>query len=235
MKKLKYILMFILMTSVLNVKAIDSCTTDEMTRLKELANNVEIKYSYEIITDENLEDDEETEDDSETDEVEEEDKDIRVLYKIDAYNLTDDLRLYFADDLSAPIDISNIKSYEFYEGENINIKIYSHTVNLCTDRVLRNIKIDLPIYNRYYYENKEKCSKTPEFKYCQEFLDVTMESSEIDKLYDKYVQGMVIEEIKETVNYNIYYIIIGLIIIVISIIFIIIKIRANKKKLKEFR
>ena len=48
MKNVRYILLMFIVFSILNVKAVDKCTTDEINRLKELANNVSFPYDYEI-------------------------------------------------------------------------------------------------------------------------------------------------------------------------------------------
>ena len=46
--KLRYVLLLMICFLTLDVKAIDSCSSSELSRLNELAKNVEIKYDYSI-------------------------------------------------------------------------------------------------------------------------------------------------------------------------------------------
>ena len=196
----------------LNVSAIDACTTSEMTRLRELANNVTFNYNYKIEYES------------------EEDEELWMSYSFEILNYNDDLKVYL-NDQSNLIDVNTFQNQEFSRGENITFYIYSYTDNLCTDELLRTIDVKLPVYNTYYYFNKERCEGYPDFEYCKEFMDVSEYSfSEIDEMFQKYVDGDNIIDLITDDNYRLYFIFggIGLILVIIIVCFIFIK-RKRKK------
>lgn len=196
----------------LNVSAIDACTTSEMTRLRELANNVKFNYNYKIEYES------------------EEDEELWMAYSFEILNYNDDLKIYL-NDQSNLIDVNTFQNQEFSRGENITFYIYSYTDNLCTDELLRTIDVKLPVYNTYYYFNKERCEGYPDFEYCKEFMDVSEYSfSEIDEMFQKYVDGDNIIDLITDDNYRLYFIFggIGLILVIIIVCFIFIK-RKRKK------
>ena len=196
----------------LNVSAIDACTTSEMTRLRELANNVKFNYNYKIEYES------------------EEDEELWMAYSFEILNYNDDLKIYL-NDQSNLIDVNTFQNQEFSRGENIVFYIYSYTDNLCTDELLRTINVELPVYNTYYYFNKERCEEYPDFEYCEEFMNVSEYSfSEIDEMFQKYVDGDNIIDLITDDNYRLYFIFggIGLILVIIIVCFIFIK-RKRKK------
>ena len=224
MKKIKYLILILIFLLSLDVKAIDSCTMYEMTRLKELADNVEFTYDYEI--DEDL--------DAKNQGLEDY---FWVVYKLKGINLNDDLRIEI-DSINGFANIefkdSSYNEINFFDGDKVVFKIYSRTINLCTDRLLRTVTVNLPYYNKYYFENKEKCEEYSDFKYCKEFLDYDYKynNEKIDKLFEEYLKEKNDDNIKASVkNINYYYVICIISIIVISIIVIVIII--NKKKNKN--
>ncbi len=176
MKNIKCLFLLFLFFISLNVKAIDSCTTDEMKRLKELANNVEIKYEYEIANEYKAE-------------SEDEQDYVKIMYKLKVFNFNEDLRFVLAYD-NEQLDVKNaseLENFDFYEGDKITIKIYSYTINNCINKLLKSEKIEFPYYNQYYYRHKDFCQSHSDFEYCEEFLKKTNELSdeEIDKLFQK--------------------------------------------------
>jgi len=216
MKRIKYVLMFIFLFSVLNVKAIDGCQNDEMTHLRELAGLVEFKTSYEITKD--------------LDDVN------RAVYSIQVINMNDDLKILYRDDSSSEFELvskEELESYKFLDGTTLEFRIYSYTANMCTNELLKTEKVELVKYNHYYDENKEKCERYPDFKYCKEFMNVSYdEFEEIDKLFDKYVKedGGIVLDIESN---NTYIYIIGGVLLGIAVITGIIVYRRNKKKKLE--
>lgn len=223
MKKVKYLLPLLLLFITINVKAIDKCTTEEMNRLKELANKIEIKTNFHI-------------------EKIEEDKNagrsdyLDVFYTIDIINYDDDLRIFYKslDDNKYELNIKDLNNIYFYENRKIQFQIYSYTKNLCTDELLRTISIDFPVYNRYYYYNKEKCQNNPEFEYCKEFYDSSNKTNdEIDKLYEESLNKNVAENgpINAFTNNKIYFVIIPILVISIAVIYFIFR---KKKKNDAF-
>lgn len=204
MKKIKCLILIIIIFSISNVYAIDECTASEMARLKELANNVEIKYDYKIIE---YDEDEDDDDDN-----------IGLEYSVKLYNTSNELKI-FAKEFGEVKEFNENYENVFYEGDSVQFTILAYTPNLCIDEVLKTVNITFPIYNRYYHENKEKCSLYPNFKYCKEFLDTSeIETSTIDKEFEKYINdlnGNIINN--KSIPKYIIYIAIGVGIIILGI------------------
>lgn len=215
MKIFKFLFMIFLSFIVINVNALEDCTSSEMKRLTELANNVKIDYSYTI---------------------EESDyQDVLLIYDIKIHNLNDDLKIYYqVENNSDKILIDNNQpTLEGYgEGETLTFSIYAYTTNRCVNKRLRTITVKLPIYNDYYYINKDKCSEYPDFKYCKEFMDnkeLTIE--EIDIKFEEYINDLKKDEIKNHFKINYIYYGLGIIVlIVLVIVIIVLKRQKNKKK-----
>ena len=120
----------------LNVYAITECTTEEMNRLKELANNVEFKYDYVIL-----------------DEFEDK-KTLDVYYTFNIFNYDKDLKIYYQTEYSdEKVFLSNDNTEELrvYQGKKIDFYIYAYTTNLCTSELIKKTTITLPYYNTFYY------------------------------------------------------------------------------------
>ena len=78
MKKVLYITFLIFISfSFKNVLAIDACTSQEMSRLKELAGNVKFRATHEIAA------------------IDEEFKEIDAVYTISVLNSNEDLKIYY--------------------------------------------------------------------------------------------------------------------------------------------
>ena len=206
MKKIIYAFcLFLIYFSYLNVFAIDKCTSSEMARLKELANNVKFNYNHKFEM------------------VDEEYHEIWSSYNFEILNFNNDLKIYVngKDDL---IDINTFKNRDFSSGEVV-FYIYSYTNNLCTDELLKKVQIDLPLYNEYYYFNKDKCSEYPEFKFCKEFMNISdYNFEEIDKEFQEYIKKEDKNNFINKDNYKLYFIIGGfslVLIIGVSILIII--------------
>ena len=196
-RNIKYLLILIISISFINVKAVSKCSTDEMNNLKELASNMEFKTSYDYFTDENG--------------IE------LVKYTLKVSNMNDNLKILYRENSSyefRQVSVSELENYTFMDGLKLEFKIYSYTANLCTNELLRTVKIDLPKYNYYYSINKEKCSKYPEFKYCKEFMNIdNIDVTTIDKLFSEYINenGTIVDKID---NNKTLYIIIGSVLVV---------------------
>lgn len=223
MKKIKYLLILLLIISFKNVSAIDNCTSSEMTRLRELANNVEIKYEDKVeeiweVNDENA--------------TSESFVGVNVVYKLVINNYNSDLKLYIKlnNNEKKIISVEELENKNFYETDNIQIEIYSLTNNLCTDELLRTITIKLPIYNQFYYSHKEECIKYPDFKYCEEFLDLTnVDFDKINAEFEKYLSNQNDVRINNDIKIN-KYLLIGGIVAIVMIITVLSLWKKNKKK-----
>ena len=222
MKKIKYLLVIVLFFICRNAYAIDDCSTSEMQRLKELANNVDIKYETKI---------EEVMNQSVV-------EDILVSYSLKIANYNDDLRLYYklGNEEKKLTTVQELESLIFYEGNNIQIQVYSWTNNLCTNEILRTITLKLPMYSRFYYLHKEECSKYPDFKYCKEFINSSSlnfddDIDKVEEAFNNYKKNNNVISVDDDIKVNSYYLIgagaLLLMLLVISII--IINIKRRKK------
>ncbi|MBR3660805.1 MAG: hypothetical protein IKN63_02765 [Bacilli bacterium] len=227
MKKIEYILILIIILNVLNVKAIGSCTTDQLNHLKELANNVELKKIIHV--DELNQDEEKTDDSSNL--IKE------VYYTIEVVNYDENLIIYYKDgDTKYKMGKDEIDNFEFYEDENAIFNIYSYTSDGCTNDLLRTISLNFDYYNMYYYDNKDKCIGHEDFKYCQEYLNINdMDYKEIDKLYEEYIANKSKKTSTDSsisnISFNKYYLIGGISLIIVSMLIILIIKKVKKNKL----
>jgi len=224
MKKIKYLSIMLLMVAFIDVKAIDNCTTVELNRLKELANNVVIEQEYNIIDEEAIQ--------NEDEEVIE---GKFAQFHLKVLNFNSDLRISYLNEEGEYefISQSDLEAKVFFEGEKLTFKIYSYTNNLCTDRVLNTINIKLPYYNIFYSKNEEKCKKYSDYKYCKEFIDEDIEEDldKIAKEFSNYIKNPNSESVTgSNSKFNIIYIIVIIAIIFIALILFGPKMRNKKKK-----
>ena len=215
MRSLKNIFLIMIFCVCLNVKAIDQCSTEEMNRLKDLANKVQFKTNYNV---------HETESEGNI-------YGATASYNIELVNNNEDFKYYYSSSSiqKREINLNQISNITFSDGEVVTFYIYSYTTNLCTDELLRTETIKFPIYNSYYYINKDKCSEYPDFKYCREFMDIgNISYSEIDKEFEEYTKGDVKNKVLDFVQKNIYYVIGGGVILIAGIIYLITFIKRKK-------
>ena len=223
MKKICYLLIFslLLFLDIVNVKAVTECSSTEMARLNQLANNIKINNKNKI------------------DIVNEETKSIYTLYDIDIINFDKDLKIQYGYSDTSKDELIELTSKEpkiedLVEGRTLVLYIYSYTANLCTEKLLKTIKIKLPVYNDYYYFNKEKLQDNPDFKYSKEFIDEDKNYDEIEEEFEKYLKK---EENSDLLNskFNInLYLILGGIIGIIILLCVIIVIQKRKKKEEDY-
>lgn len=219
MKKIRYLLLvnLLLCLGTANVKAITECTSEEMVRLNELANNVQVKSTNKI------------------DIVNEDLKSIYTLYDIDIVNFDKDLKIKYPSNSEyelIELTSKETKIEDLAEGGTLVLYIYSYTANLCTDRLLKTVKVKLPAYNDYYYFNKEKCEDNPDFKYSKEFIDEEKSYYDIEDEFEEYLKKEESSNGLKSISNNKLYILIGGVAIVIITLITIIIIR-NKRKAKE--
>lgn len=214
MKKIKFVIPLFLFCFMLNVWAIDKCTTDETKRVKDIADNVQFKVETNIVNAKEIDE-------------------VYVKYKIQVLNFNDDLALYYrenSNDEFRRITISELEKYSFDGGIIMEFKIFAYTTNLCNGTLLKTEKIELPGYNQYYVKNKEKCDQYKDFEYCKELMNVKTEDFEkIDKKFQEYLKENNIN-IQNSSNENRLYIIIAGIIFILLIVIIVFYLRKNKKK-----
>ena len=216
MNKIKVIICLMLFMFCLNVKALDSCSTDELNGLKELANNVEIIKNLEI-------------DDSRYN-PEDKSSGVGVYYTIKISNVNDDLMIFINNDgEKVKIDLNEVENFIFDNGSTSTFYIYSYTDNSCTNEFLRTITVKFDEYNPYYFINKDRCSKYSDFKYCKEYMKIGNKSyEELDKLFDEYIKENTQNNNKNYTEY-LYYIIGGIVLVVLIILIVSYAVRRHKK------
>lgn len=229
MIKLRYLICIFIFVICMDVKAVDTCSTEELARLKELANNVEIKYEYELVKY-----------DVEDEDIE---KNYDVIFKLKVLNFHDNLKLYENnndEDNNNYINIEDFEDTNFWPGKSFTFQIYSYVDNDCTYKVLRNFSFKLPYYNDYYHLHKEKCDQYKEFEYCSELINqkIDKDDEEINEMFDKYIQSLD-DNKKNNKNNNTFqsildifnnqFIIYGIVAVIITLIIVII-VKKNKKR-----
>ena len=217
LKKLIYTLVICMISFyTTNVFAINECTNEEKSRLQELANNIKIKYDYKL----------------REDIIDGEVLEIEPIYKLKMLNSNADLRYEykFAEESEKKaIRDYEIGDLEVYEGDVIDFYIYSYTNNLCTNQFIKKIRVVLPTYNRFYYFNKEDCLEYSDFKYCQEFMDISnLDYEQLEAEFSEYIDNQKKENESNFFKDNLVYIIISILVLVIIAVVIII-LRQKKK------
>lgn len=220
MKKIKYVLLILLVTLSINVRAADNCDSKELKRLKELAKKVEFDYDYKLVNDE-------------------------AVFSISATNLNEDLRVliienYYEDKYREFKGETSASLDGFKSGERVVVTIKGFVANGCSGVTVLTKTVKLPYYNYYYDWNR--CSGNENFKYCKYLLDANITKEEFDKQFElfmnKKIEGYNKESETENVSEkrkfdNIYFVIVSIAILLIVLSIIIIRVRKirNRNKL----
>lgn len=211
--KLFLIFSFFFLSS--NVSALTECSSSDMKNLAELAKNVSFKYEKEVLDIKLTEDDEDTF--------------KEVYYKITALNLNDSLKVKVKSDEELIFTNENPTINDFFNGERVVIQIYANTPNLCSGNLITTKVVELPFYNIFF--EREECKTYPDFKYCKEFGDFSLDEETFLEELDKYKKSSTKtdDNIKENVKkYGIY----ASILIILAIIILLVAIFKKNKKVK---
>ncbi len=224
---MKRIIILLLCLISINVYA-DTCDKNELSRLKKLAEYVEINYTSEI--------------------KDKKDKD-KILYKYGEYtlianNLNDEIRVRVYQDYYG----NKYREFKgtngngtlgpFYDGERVTVTIEGYVKNGCSGENLRTITVKLPYYN--VYSENENCSNETIFhdtKCCQKYIEKIYNNFEtfnncLDNYYkNEYLNtGVANDNESNGANFEIIrYIVIG-IIVFLFILFLVIFMRRKIKK-----
>ncbi len=220
MKKIKYLLFIILILLTINVKAVDSCDSKELVRLKELAKKIEFDYEYKV--------------DGED-----------VEFTINATNLSKELKVLIIRNYYSG-DYREFKGEEtgslggFMSGEKVVITIKGYVPNDCSGVTVLTKTIKLPYYNWFYDE--DRCYGNEGFKYCKLLIDSNITEEEFEKQLNKYIDNEIKkieekdakaeQEEKKESNNRIYIIIGGVLLITALIAVIVVTIIKRRKKNK---
>ena len=171
---MKKLLLIIIVIFSFNVYA-DTCSKDELARLKNIANQVELTYEYEpMYTTMNNH------------------KYLFLNFTIIATNVTKELKVNYETDFfngdyeEFKVENGVGKLSGFEDGENATITIRAYTNNECSGKVLLNKTIKMPYLNpMYYYYNN--CSDYPDFEYCQPVTEKKITNEFFLKEFYKYL------------------------------------------------
>ena len=177
---MKRIIILLLCLISLNVYA-DTCDKNELSRLKKLAEYVEINYTSEI--------------------KEKRDKD-KILYKYGEYtlianNLNDEIRVRVYQDYYG----NKYREFKgtngngtlgpFYDGERVTVTIEGYVKNGCSGENLRTITVKLPYYN--VYSENENCKDDSNIffntKCCEKIIENKYDKSSFNKCLDDYYKN----------------------------------------------
>lgn len=226
MKRIKlitYFCMLILFGYCKDVFAVESCTTSELKRLKELASNVQFTYQYDIYDAKDTDSD-----DSSYKEVE---------YKITAINLNDELVVNVKNSYeSRKFTVLNNVIDGFFNGETVNLEIIAYTKNLCAGRVILTKTINLPYYNTFSLN--AECLGYPEFKYCKEYGKLSINIDDFYEELENYKKELKEDNKKDNIvdddsnnildDYYLYIFIFTIVLIIVIASWIVINTRRKK-------
>ena len=190
MKKILYVFVMLMLLLNINVKAADTCTKEELARLKELASKVEINYDYEFK------------------EVKQNGEILGYpVFSLTATNLNSDLKVMiienyleqkykeFKDGDKTSATIKNFK-----EGDKVNITIKAFVPNKCSGKTVGSKTIKFPYYNKYSEEST--CVPYLDFKYCATFTENIITRDIFERELEKYIESQNNTDIPETNDEN---------------------------------
>lgn len=164
---IKKVIIVCLMFFAINVNA--KCDSNELARLKNLAQKVEFTYQHKL-------------------------ENKNIYFDITASNLHEDIKVliiddYYMDDYREFKYSSNgmYKLSNFANDEKVVITFKAFVPNECSGQTVYTKTVDLPFYN--IYKTRSECNSNPEFKYCQEFLDNYISESTFESEFKKYISG----------------------------------------------
>lgn len=203
----------------INVSAIEECTTSELNRLKELANNVSFQYEYEIENVKFTANDEDTYQE--------------VSYTITAINLPNDVFVNIVNDPeNRRFTADNSVISNFFNGERVRLEFIAYTANLCSGNLLLTKTLNLPFFN--LYSLRDECLEYPDFEYCSQTGNYNITNADFLEALEEYKNNLQEEEPNQIIEnksflekYYIYILIVVLVIILV-IVFLIIKKKRDK-------
>lgn len=217
MKKIVFVLLMLL---TFNVYA-DTCKSDELKRLKNIAEQVELSYEYKVST------------------IPYSDgQDVSFAeYAVVVSNLNKEIKVNWEEDFYAGVfeefknDGTNTGRLSGYkDGENAVVVIRAYTNDACSGEILAKKSIKLPYLNPFYYQ--DICKTYSDFKYCQQIVDKSLTVDKFKSELNNYLKTNESNE-KEDVNNNsnnsYYLIIIIAVIIVIFVLLISVIIKKRRK------
>lgn len=138
------------------------CDYQRKAELSRIASNVQFSYNY----------------------------DENNNFTVNITNLTDDIYIKY-EDYATLYDQFIQGSNEFQmvipSGLTMKYSIYSKD-SFCPDEFIMDKFVSTPKYN--LYSESEECKKNPEFKYCQRWMDTTIDQTKFNTELSKYVNSL---------------------------------------------
>ena len=164
---MKKIIILCLMFFAINVYA--ECDSNELSRLKKIAEKIEFTYQHTL-------------------------ENKNIYFDITASNLHEDIRAliindYYTDDYREFEYSSNgmYKLSKFDNDEKVVVTFKAFVPNECSGQTVYVKTLDLPFYN--VYQARSECDTHPDFKYCQEFLDNYISETTFENEFKKYIDN----------------------------------------------
>ena len=218
---MKKIVVLLALLFSFNVYA-DTCDKNELARLKNIADQVELSYEYEI----------------KKTKIDGEDA-IYADYTVIVSNLNKEIKANYEKNYllgnyyEFKLDANGVgKLSQFYDGETAVVTIRAFTNTKCSGKIIATKTIKMPYLNPYYYTNREFCNTYSDFKYCQELMETSFNEADYEKEHAKYFNAekkIVREDVQEDDNHN-YYLIMAVIVSVVLLLLMILSIILKKKK-----
>lgn len=152
----------------------DSCNGDEKERIQKFANNITTTIEEAI------------------------DAEGNITFNVTFSGVSNELRI-FKDNTSNYYTnyndyIDSVTVYGLTQGSTHIFKVYGKDV--CVFNNIRNITINLPVYNRYY--NEAICAEARDYRLCQKWVEVDVSYEEFAELVNKHIA----EQKKDNINDN---------------------------------
>mgnify|MGYP007056161932 CR=1 FL=1 len=177
MKKIYLLLLLMMIALNTNAITLDTCTTEKMNNLKEIASKIEFNYTYE-------------------------DKEGVLDFTIHATGLNNEIKALIIEDFYSMNykefkndGTGNSKLSGFKEGDNVAVTLKAYTPDQCSTRTITVKQVKIPYRNLYYDE--EFCKVNPNFKYCNEFIESKITKEQYDREMKKYLEGENVKEPEE--------------------------------------
>ena len=215
----KWLFLFLMLFSF-NVYA-GTCSKEELARLKDIANKVELTYEYKKVykkqNGQTL---------------------MAHYYTVIASNLNKEIKAnyevnYLTGDYEEfKRDSNNMGKVEgFEDGENVVVTIRAYTSDGCSGKELAKKTIKMPYMNPFYYYYSD-CEKYPDFKYCKPLVESKISQETFNnelKRYYKIDSGIEEENSEKKVNSNLVLIIVGIVVFLLLLVLAFVITKRKKK------
>lgn len=173
MKKLTYILTFVICILISPNISKATCDYSRQAELSKIASNIQFSTNYEVI----------------------EGTETSVSYIVTITNLTNDI--YIVDNNGNRIIAAGEYNVNYNNPSKKTFNIYSNDNN-CKGQKLLTKYVNLPVYNPY--SDSTQCEENPNFKYCNMWEEININDDEFYEAYEQYIDNQSETTNKQTNN-----------------------------------